>query len=111
MWVACYNAKMITSPKNTPLYLEDMFVGRKYASDTFTMEADQIIAFAKMFDPQPFHTDPEAAKKSLFGTLVASGWHTASITMRLLVTTGVPIGSGLIGLEGAIAWPKPVYPG
>lgn len=93
------------------LYWEDFPVGdtTEMGSHTFT-EAD-IIAFARQFDPQPFHTDPEAAKQSLFGGLVASGWHTAAITMRLQVTSGIPIAGGLVGLGGDIAWPHPTRPG
>ncbi len=63
------------------------------------------------FDPQPFHTDPEAAKHSLFGSLVASGWHTAAISMRLMVESGLPIAGGLIGAGGSIDWPRPTRPG
>src|SRR3977135_1301894 len=60
---------------------------------------------------QPFHLDEEAAKGSLFGGLVASGWHTAAITMRLLVESGLPIAGGIIGAGAEITWPSPVWPG
>jgi len=95
----------------TPLFLEDLFIGTRFSTGTHAMDEEQIKAFAKQFDPQPFHLDVEAAKKSFFGELVASGWHTASITMKLLVTAGAPIANGLIGMEGQIAWPKAVHPG
>ena len=70
-----------------------------------------MIAFASQFDPQPFHLDDEAAKATLFGGLAASGWHTAAITMRLLVGGGMPIAGGVVGVGGEISWPKPTRPG
>src|SRR5262249_7430803 len=66
--------------------------------------------FAGQFDPQPFHLDAEAARGTLFAGLVASGWHTAAITMRLLVS-GLPLAGGIIGAGGEIAWPNPTRPG
>jgi acyl dehydratase len=63
------------------------------------------------FDPQPFHVDPAAAKRTFFGGLVASGWHTAALTMRLLVEGGVPIAGGMVGAGGEIRWPNPTRPG
>jgi acyl dehydratase len=92
-------------------YLEDLQVGQRFTSGTHTLDEEQIKAFAKQFDPQPFHLDPEAAKSSLFEGLVASGWHTAAITMRLMVETGLPIAGGIIGSGGEIAWPRPTRPG
>jgi acyl dehydratase len=71
----------------------------------------QIRAFAVQFDPQPFHLDAEAAKETLFDGLVASGWHTAAVSMRLLVGGGLPIAGGLVGAGAEIAWPRPVRPG
>ena len=74
-------------------------------------EAD-IKAFAEKFDPQPFHLDGEAAKATMFGGLAASGWHTAAMTMRLLVDGGAPIAGGIIGAGmDELRWPKPVRPG
>ncbi len=75
------------------------------------MDLEDIKDFAARFDPQPFHLDEEAAGKSFFGGLVASGWHTAAITMRLLVTSGLPIAGGVIGAGGDIVWPRAVKPG
>jgi len=75
------------------------------------MEESRIKAFAAEFDPQPFHLDDLAAKSSVFKGLTASGWHTASAAMRLLVTGGLPFANGIIGLGGDIAWPKPTRPG
>src|ERR1700746_2780355 len=93
------------------LYLEDLHVGQRFLSDTHRMDENQIKAFAGQFDPQPLHLDAEAAKTTLFEGLVASGWHTAAVSMRLLVTSGLPIAGGLVGASGEIAWPKPVRPG
>ena len=73
--------------------------------------ADEIKAFAARFDPQPFHLDEEAAKRSLFGALAASGWHTAAMTMRLLVDSTLRPSDGMIGLGGEITWPRPTYAG
>ncbi len=75
------------------------------------LETARIKEFAAEFDPQPFHLDEKAAKASVFGGLAASGWHTASVAMRLLVTGGLPFAGGLVGLGGEIAWPKPTRPG
>lgn len=93
------------------LYLEDFAVGQRFISATHAIDADQIKAFAAQFDPQPFHTDEAAAEESFFHGLAASGWHTASITMSLLVKSGMPIAGGLIGAGGEIAWPRPTRPG
>ena len=93
------------------LYLEDVVVGTQFVTGEVTITADEIIAFASQFDPQPFHTDSEAAKTSFFGGLAASGWHTAALTMRLLVTQGPEIAGGTIGAGGELAWPTPTRPG
>jgi acyl dehydratase len=93
------------------LYLEDFHVGQRFTSATHVMEADEIKAFARQFDPQPFHLDEEAAKGTFFGGLVASGWHTAAITMRLQVESGLPIAGGMIGIGGEMSWPRPTRPG
>jgi acyl dehydratase len=93
------------------LYLEDLDIGQTYQSGTYRMESDRIKAFAAEFDPQPFHLDESAAERSLFRGLAASGWHTASITMRLLASGGLPFANGLIGLGGEIMWPNPTRPG
>ena len=93
-----------------PLYLEDMTVGRRFTSGEHAMDAEQIVSFARQFDPQPFHLDDAAAKGTLFGGLAASGWHTAAITMRLQVTTGLPVAGGIIGASGEVSWPRPTRP-
>jgi acyl dehydratase len=96
---------------NAPLYLDDLHVGQRFTSASHTLDTVQIKTFARDFDPQPFHLDEEAAKATLFGGLAASGWHTAAITMRLLVQSGLPLAEGIIGSGGEISWPKPVRPG
>ncbi len=96
---------------NGPLYLEDLAPGQRLTSGTYWVGKDEIRAFAAQFDPQPFHLDAEAARATLFAGLAASGWHTAAITMRLLVTTGLPLAGGIIGAGGKIEWPQPTRPG
>jgi acyl dehydratase len=92
------------------LYLNDLQVGQRFTSGTHALDEAQVIAFASQFDPQPFHIDGAAAKGTMFGGLVASGWHTAAITMRLMVQGGVPIAGGLVGAGGEIRWPTPTRP-
>ena len=93
------------------LYLEDLHVGQQFTSGSYLMEKDRIKEFAAEFDPQPFHLDESAAGESIFRGLAASGWHTAAVTMRLLVSDGLPLANGIIGLGGEIAWPRPTRPG
>jgi acyl dehydratase len=93
------------------LYLDDLHVGQRFNSGSYVMEAARIREFAAEFDPQPFHLDEAAAEASVFKGLAASGWHTAAAAMRLLVTGGLPFASGIVGLGGEIAWPKPTRPG
>src|SRR5438067_1976619 len=92
-------------------FLDDLQVGQRFSSASHALDESQIKAFAAQFDPQPFHLDGEAAKKTLFGGLAASGWHTAAITMKLLVESGLPLAGGIIGSGGEISWPKPTRPG
>jgi acyl dehydratase len=100
-----------TAPGERPsLYLDDLHVGQRFVSGTHRLDEEQIKAFAKQFDPQPFHLDAEAAKKAFFGELVASGWHTAAITMRLLVES-LPLAGGVVGGGAEISWPAPCRPG
>ena len=93
-------------------YWEDMPVGSVRDLGSITPTAEEIVAFATQFDPQPFHLDEEAAKQSVFGGLCASGWHTCSMAMRLMVTNFLLESSsqGSPGLEH-IKWFKPVFPG
>ena len=97
-------------PDDCKLYLDDLHVGQAFTSAVHLLDEDQIKAFARQFDPQPFHLDEDAAKDTFFGGLAASGWHVAAITMKLLVE-GVPIAGGIVGGGGEIAWPKPTRPG
>lgn len=93
------------------LYFDDLTIGHKIRTDSYTVTAEEIITFAKQYDPQPMHTDAEAAKHSIFGELVASGWHTLAITMRLMVLAK-PLGDlPLIGLGGdEVRFLRPLRP-
>jgi acyl dehydratase len=93
------------------LFLGDLHVGQRFTSGTHLIDEAQIKTFAIQFDPQPFHLDDAAAKGTLFGGLAASGWHTAAVTMRLLVDGGAPIAGGIIGVQGEVTWPQPTRPG
>jgi acyl dehydratase len=99
------------SEKPIALYLEDLHVGQRFTSGSYDMDENRIKAFAAEFDPQPFHLDEAVAKTSVFNGLSASGWHTAAVAMRLLVIGGLPLGNGIIGLGGELAWPRPTRPG
>jgi len=99
-----------TGEPSEGLTLEDLAVGQVFVSGSHTLDASQIKTFAREFDPQPFHTDEEAAKNTFFGGLAASGWHTAAITMRLLVSS-ISISGGLIGAGGDLSWPRATRPG
>lgn len=79
------------------LFLDDLGIGQKFISPSYKISATEIKEFASRFDPQPFHLDDEAAKSTLFGGLAASGWHTAAVTMRLLVGGGAPLVGGIVG--------------
>jgi acyl dehydratase len=92
-------------------YFEDFSVGQKFASGRLTIDAAAIKSFAREYDPQPFHLDEEAARESLFGGLAASGWHTAALTMRLIVGSEFRPAGGILGFGGELAWLKPVRPG
>src|SRR5437868_709349 len=87
------------------LYLDDLSVGQRFSSTSLMVTAETIKAFAREFDPQPFHLDEAAAERTFFGRLAASGWHTAALTMRLNVEGGLPIAAGIIGAGGEITWP------
>ena len=98
------------NPAPKALVLEELHVGQRFSSGSHTIDEAQIKEFAAQFDPQPFHLDSEAATATLFGGLAASGWHTAAITMKLLVESGLPLSGGIIGSGGEISWPKPARP-
>jgi acyl dehydratase len=95
----------------TTLYFEDLTVGQKFPTGTLTVSADEIKAFAAAFDPQPFHLDDAAARGTMFDGLAASGWHTAALTMRLIVGSAFRPAGGIVGSGGELVWLKPVRPG
>ena len=93
------------------LYLDDLHVGQRFTSGAHRLDESQIKAFARQFDPQPFHTDEHAAERTFFKALAASGWHTAAITMRLNVESGPPLAGGFVGAAGELSWSAPTRPG
>jgi acyl dehydratase len=93
-------------------YFEDLNVGDETTSVPVHLTREAALAFARDYDPQPFHLDDEAAKNSLFGRLAASGWQTAALAMRAIVTSGFTAAAGTVGLGlEKLRWVKPVYPG
>ncbi len=99
------------APLENLKYLDDLQVGERFISATHTLDAAQIKAFASQFDPQPFHLDELAAQDTLFGALAASGWHTAALTMKLLVSGPLRLVNGVIGAAVEVSWPRPTRPG
>jgi len=96
----------------TVRYLEDFEPGQKFGSGRLTVESERIKSFAAEFDPQPFHLDESSARGSFFKGLAASGWHTAAMTMRLLVEGDIKPAGGIIGAGfDELRWPRPVRPG
>lgn len=96
---------------NDLLYFDDLKVGDRFSSGTHEVTEQEIKRFAGEFDPQPFHLDDGAAKSTMFGGLAASGWHTAALTMRLLVSGGPQLANGIVGAGGEIEWKIPTRPG
>ena len=94
-----------------PLYLEDVFVGQRFVTGSYLLTVTEIKKFASAYDPQPFHLDEKAGKESFFNGLVASGWLTAAISMRLQVENGPKIAGGMIGAGGELSWPNAARPG
>src|SRR6266849_10336939 len=96
----------------TEPYLEDFAVGQSFVSGRVRIDKERIKAFAAEFDPQPFHLDEEAARGTIFQGLAASGWHTAAMTMRLLVESELKPAGGIVGAGfDEFRWPRPVRPG
>ena len=94
------------------IYLEDLFPGRRFTAGSVMVDAEEVKRFAALYDPQPFHMDEKAAAAHpLFGRFAASGWHTAGMTMRMVVQAIGGISGGIVGGGGEIQWTKPVYPG
>jgi acyl dehydratase len=102
---------MKVSKEHDRLFLDDLRIGLRFTSGTHVVDEEQIKAFARQFDPQPFHLDNEAATETLFAGLAASGWHTAALTMRLLVESGMPLAGGIIGAGCELDWPNPTRAG
>lgn len=92
------------------LYLEDLKPGDRFVSGTHQLDAAQIKSFAGQFDPQVFHLDEAVAEHTFFKGLAASGWHTAAITMKLLVSSGLRLAGGVIGAGTELTWPAPTRP-
>ena len=95
------------------LHLEDLAPGQRYGSGKrITVTAEAITAFAAEYDPQPFHLDDAAARRTVFGGLAASGWHTAAMTMRMLVESDFCPAGGIVGAGmDELRWPRAVHPG
>jgi acyl dehydratase len=93
------------------LYFDDLKVGDTSITGTYEVSAAAITRFAAEFDPQPFHLDDKAARNTMFGGLAASGWHTAAITMRLLVSEGPKLANGVLGAGCEVEWKMPTRPG
>ena len=101
------------APERYPVrFFDDFNVGDTFTTDAFPLTRDETLEFARQFDPQPFHLDDAAAQRSVFGKLSASGWHTAALTMRAIVKSGVMRGTGILGTGiDDLRWMAPVYPG
>jgi acyl dehydratase len=98
--------------KLTGRYLEDFAVGQTFRSGRLQIDKERIKTFGAEFDPQPFHLDEEAARATIFSGLAASGWHTAAVTMRLLVDGELKPAGGIVGTGfDEFRWPRPVRPG
>ena len=91
-------------------WFDDLKVGMKFKSEAVTVSNEEILRFASEYDPQPFHLDEEAARHSIFGRLVASGWHTAAMTMSLIARADYRAAGGTVGLGfDSLRWPMPVF--
>jgi acyl dehydratase len=102
----------IAGAEMTERYLEDFAVGQTFKSGPVRITAKEIKAFGAQFDPQPFHLDETAALNTMFGGLAASGWHTAALTMRLIVDSDLKPAGGIVGAGfDDFRWPRPVRPG
>jgi acyl dehydratase len=111
-WGSCEDCEdLMNDSAAIDRYLEDFAVGQTYRSRDLRVTAEDIKRFATAFDPQPFHLDGERARSTIFEGLAASGWHTAALTMKLLVESDFKPVGGLIGVGFEGRWPKPVRPG
>ncbi|MEO6897016.1 MAG: MaoC family dehydratase [Caldimonas sp.] len=102
----------LTSPRTPGIYWEDFHVGQVREFGRYPVTREAVLAFAREFDPQPFHLDDAAAERSLFGRLCASGWHTCAMAMRMMCDAYLHDAASLgsPGLE-KLRWTHPVYPG
>jgi acyl dehydratase len=102
----------VSTGDRAQIHFEDLVVGRVYRTASIAVTAEEIATFAARYDPQPFHLDPAAGERSVFGGVVASGWLTAALTMRLMVQGEFHFGSGVVGLGvDTLQWPRPVRAG
>lgn len=108
-----YRGRRLSMTTEDPkeLYLDDLYVGQRFISGTYRVDEDRMKAFAAEFDPQPFHLEDEAARRSIFQGLAASGWYTAAISMGLIVRGPLRLGNGMIGLGVEAEWPTPTRAG
>jgi acyl dehydratase len=94
------------------VFFDDLVIGQRFKSASFEMTEESMILFSRENDPQFFHVDPEAAKESLFGGLIGSGWQTGALTLRLLLQdSGLTFAGGVVGMDAHISWKRPVRPG
>lgn len=100
---------MLSKAKAEGLYLDDVQAGDAFRSREYRLDTEEILRFAAEYDPQSFHLSDAAACETVFKGLAASGWHTAAITMKLLVES-IPFAEGIIGAGGEISWPRPTRP-
>ena len=91
-------------------YVEELGVGTKASFGRYEVTREEGTELGRKYDPQPFHLSDEAAAQTHFGRLSASGWHTAAITMRLMVESGIHVSGGLIGAGCEVSWPMPTRP-
>jgi acyl dehydratase len=90
-------------------YFEDFAIGQRFETGAYTLRSDELFEFARRYDPQPFHLDSDAAALSVFGGIAASGWHTAALTIKLLVESDLAIAGGIVGrVVETLEWPRPV---
>ena len=93
-------------------FFDDFHIGDAFETDVFILSEKESVAFASLYDPQPFHLETDAAAASVFGELTASGWQTAAVTMRLIVKSGILRATGIIGTGiDDLRWLAPVHPG
>ncbi len=96
----------------TQRYFNDFAVGQRFETGTYTLDSEELFEFARRYDPQPFHLNAEAAARSVFRGIAASGWHTAALTIKLLVESDLAIAGGIVGrVIETLEWPRPVRAG